>query len=135
MPPATWKGVERRVCGYLGANRTPLSGSNSRHGTSSDCLHERLYIEIKHGLAVPRTWDGMLRLFIDTEQKAALENKRPVVVMHPKRVKDVGSYLSIIKERLSDGTEHLVVVPLKVVKELTAEKIVNETAEKVTPCS
>lgn len=45
-----WKGLERRVCGKFGGKRTPLSGSNSMHGTSSDCIKTEfpwLYIEIK----------------------------------------------------------------------------------------
>jgi len=44
----TWKSVELRIAKAFGTARTPLSGSNSRH-TSSDTLHSKLYIEIKHG--------------------------------------------------------------------------------------
>ena len=46
----TWKALERRICKKFGGRRTPLSGSNSQHGTSSDCIESKfpwLYIEIK----------------------------------------------------------------------------------------
>ena len=45
-----WKSLERRVCREFSGRRTPLSGSNSQHGTSSDCIetdYPWLYIEIK----------------------------------------------------------------------------------------
>ena len=128
MPPSTWKSVERRICRYLGSDRTPLSGSNSRHGTSSDCLHEKLYVEIKHGSAVPRSWEGMQKLFMDTEQKAIQENKRPLLVMHPKRAKNIGSYLTMFREQFS-GERHLVIAPLATVMRLLNERTeqVNET--------
>ena len=47
MPTHTWKNRERQIAGILKTNRTPLSGSSSRH-TSSDTLHEKLYIECKY---------------------------------------------------------------------------------------
>ena len=46
----TWKALERRLCRKLGGRRTPLSGSNSQHGTSADCIETKypwLYIEIR----------------------------------------------------------------------------------------
>ena len=46
----TWKALERRICKEFGGRRTPLSGSNSQHGTASDCIetdYPWLYIEIK----------------------------------------------------------------------------------------
>ena len=53
-----WKAIEGKVAKYFDAMRIPLSGINSRHGTSSDTDHPHFYIEIKHG----KTW-GFLREF------------------------------------------------------------------------
>ena len=55
-PRATWKRFENDVAKYFGGRRTPLSGMNSQHGTSSDVIwpdgtpnspRNWLYIEIK----------------------------------------------------------------------------------------
>lgn len=46
----TWKALERRICKKFGGRRTPLSGSNSQHGTSADCIETKypwMYMEIK----------------------------------------------------------------------------------------
>ena len=43
----TWKTAERYVARIFGTERTPLSGSNSKH-TSSDTLSEEFYIEVKY---------------------------------------------------------------------------------------
>ena len=48
----TWKSLERRICKKLGGKRTPLSGSNSGHHTSSDCIKlspkfQQYYFEIR----------------------------------------------------------------------------------------
>lgn len=48
----TWKALERRICEKFGGRRTPLSGSNSQHGTSSDCIElsptfQKFYFEIR----------------------------------------------------------------------------------------
>jgi hypothetical protein len=44
-----WKGIEAEAASYFGGTRVPLSGSNSRHGTSSDALGVPpwLYLEAK----------------------------------------------------------------------------------------
>lgn len=44
---ARWKSFERLVGKWIGARRTPLSGKNSGHDTSSDTLHHELYMEAK----------------------------------------------------------------------------------------
>jgi len=82
--PATWKAVELKIAKYLGTRRTPLSGRNSGHDTSSDTLHKKLYIEIKHGSAVPTSRQAIEKLFIETEEKAIEEEKIPVLVLHDK---------------------------------------------------
>lgn len=43
---STWKKFERSVARFFGAERTALSGSNSKI-SSSDSTHDRLYIECK----------------------------------------------------------------------------------------
>ena len=75
MADKTWKAVERRVAGFFGVRRNPLSGSNSG-GTHSDSLHERLFIETKH-----RKKHSAVSLWRKTEDLAHKENKIPVVVL------------------------------------------------------
>jgi hypothetical protein len=101
-----WKKVERAVAHFWGTERTPLSGGNSRHGTHSDTLHPKVYIELKHGRACPPTWAGILKLFADVEQKAELERKRAVLVLHPKRlprVEEWPTYLRVEYRRVAAG--------------------------------
>ena len=75
----TWKQFERDVATLFGTKRVPLSGSNSGHGTNSDTLHERLYIECK-----VRQKISLWVLFEDTEKKAKAEKKIPVVAIKQK---------------------------------------------------
>ena len=110
--PKTWKAVESRIAKFLGTRRTPLSGGNSFH-TRSDTLHSRLFIEIKHGSSCPRSYDGVLRLFEQTEKFAAAELKSAVVVLHEKgRWGGVGVYPAYIRTRA--GT--VAMVPLSALK-------------------
>lgn len=74
-----WKGFERKVASFFGTKRVPLSGSNSGHGTNSDTLHDKLYIECK-----VRQKISLWQLFIDTENKASVEGKIPVVAIKQK---------------------------------------------------
>ena len=75
MSTKTWKNRERVVAKKFGSERTPLSGGNSKH-TRSDTLHPRLYIECKH-----RKRNATINLFLDSEVKAKLENKIPLVCL------------------------------------------------------
>ena len=84
MGDKRWKGVERQYAALYGTTRTPLSGGNSRHGTRSDTLEPTLYIEVKYGSGCPKSRGGILKLFQDTEEKAALERKRAVLILHAK---------------------------------------------------
>ena len=119
MPPHTWKAVERKICRYLLMDRTPLSGGNGRI-TRADCrecgTNTNLFVEVKHGSSVPRTWKSSMKLFEDTEMKAAVEKKRAVVVLHPKRMAGVAMYPAFI--RLNDGelNGHIVQIPLEIIK-------------------
>lgn len=84
-----WKSFERVVATYFGTRRVPLSGSNSGHGTNSDSLHPKLYIECK-----VRGKIALWQLFIDTEKKAKVEGKTPVVAVKQKGEK---GYLLVMR--------------------------------------
>lgn len=86
---STWKSFERIVANYFGTRRVPLSGSNSGHGTNSDSLHPKLYIECK-----VRSKIALWQLFIDTEKKAKVEGKVPVVAVKQKGEK---GYLLVMR--------------------------------------
>lgn len=86
---SNWKSFERTVASYFGTRRVPLSGSNSGHGTNSDSLHPKLYIECK-----VRSKIALWQLFVDTEKKAKVENKIPVVAIKQKGEK---GYLLVIR--------------------------------------
>ena len=74
-----WKGFERVVARFFGTERVPLSGSNSKHNTNSDSLHDKLYIECKL-----RNKFSLWSLFKDTEDKAKVECKIPIVAIKQK---------------------------------------------------
>ena len=76
---STWKKQEMAVARMFGSTRTPLSGRNSRHGTSSDSLHPELYIELKTKSKIPfwTTW-------LETVDAAGQEGKAPLLVIHKK---------------------------------------------------
>lgn len=86
---SAWKSFERVVANYFGTRRVPLSGSNSGHGTNSDSLHPKLYIECK-----VRSKFSLWQLFVDTEKKAKIEGKIPVVAVKQKGEK---GYLLIMR--------------------------------------
>jgi hypothetical protein len=75
MPTKTWKARERQIAAFFGAERTPLSGGNSKH-TCSDTLHETLFIEQKH-----RKRHSVVTLWDKTKKLAAKEGKTPVVTL------------------------------------------------------
>ena len=84
-----WKSFERLVASFFGTKRVPLSGSNSGHGTNSDSLHPRLYIECK-----VRGRIALWQLFTDTEKKAKVEGKIPIVAIKQKGEK---GYLLVLR--------------------------------------
>ena len=81
MNRSTWKGHERAVARFLGTVRAPLSGGGSRH-TRSDTLHPSLFVEVKSGKGTPRRVPAIEQLFGITEERAAREGKRAVLVFH-----------------------------------------------------
>ncbi len=110
VPNKNWKAIERRIAGFFGTVRTPLSGQNSRH-TGSDTLHNNLFIEIKMRKRIP-----FLKTFKDTIKLSQKENKIPLVVFVEK-----GSQTPILMCRLHDLTE--------------ISKHKKETIELTTKCS
>lgn len=96
----TWKSLERRICAKFSGRRTPLSGSNSHHGTSSDCIElssefQKFYIEIK--LRAKFMHHGIFR---DVKQKAKDEDKLPLLITHEKNEKN-----NLVVLRLDDFLE------------------------------
>lgn len=77
----TWKSFELKVAKFFRTQRNPLSGGNSKH-TRSDTLHDELYIECKH-----RQKMAVYSLYEDTAEKAKVEKKTPVCVLHQKNKK------------------------------------------------
>lgn len=96
----TWKAAERRIAALFGVRRTPLSGSNSGHDTSSDTLHPHLYIEAKY-----RAEHGVLNLWRDTATKARKEHKTPVVALVEKN--KPGIWLLVKAEHFKDIAKEL----------------------------
>jgi hypothetical protein len=79
---STWKKRESKIAKDFGTKRNPLSGSMSGH-SSSDSLSETFYLESKLR-GKPPGWN----LFLDTKDKAKLENKIPIVILSKKFHKD-----------------------------------------------
>ena len=84
----TWKDLERRICKQFGGKRNPLSGQNSGHGTSADCIEvssefENFYFEIR----LRENWFHHTMFRDDVEKPAEKEGKIPVLVTHKKNAK------------------------------------------------
>lgn len=104
-----WKGFERVVADFFKTKRVPLSGSNSGHGTNSDTLSKDFYIECKF-----RNKFSIFALFKDTEAKAKVEGKLPIVAIKQKnergyllviRPEDL-QLIAAIKKKNDNGTEN-----------------------------
>lgn len=99
---STWKAFERLVADFFGTRRTPLSGSNSGHNTTSDTLHPEVYVECKY-----RAKMAVYELFNDTVLAAKLEEKIPVVAIKQKGEK---GYLLVMRSqdlhRLAELSHH-----------------------------
>ena len=100
---STWKKLEERVCQkFGGGHRTPLSGSNSQHGTSADCIkiaYPWLYIEVK--LRASFLQHTIFKFVAKSAQK---EKKMPILVTHVKHEESelvtlrVEDFVSMLKE-------------------------------------
>lgn len=95
----TWKAFERAVAKMFGTERTPLSGSNSKH-TGSDTLHEKLFVECKY-----RANHAVISLYKETAKKAKMENKIPIVALKEKG--DSGFYFLIKAEHFEEVYKHI----------------------------
>ena len=94
MPDKGFKQYERRIARHFGVERTPLSGSASRH-TASDTLHAVLFIDTKVRREVRTLW----RLFQTIDGLARREGKRPVLIVKVPGADDADS---IVGCRLKD---------------------------------
>ncbi len=103
-----WQKLEQRVCAKFGGQRTPLSGSNSQHGTSADCIRTRypeFYIEVKL-----RAKFLHHSIFKAVAKEAEKEGKTPILITH---VKNEDSELVVLRiedfleiaHRYRDGIE------------------------------
>jgi len=84
----SWKALERRICEKLGGRRTPLSGSNSQHGTSADCIDvspefQKFYFEIR----MRQNFSHHTMFIEDVEKPAKKEGKVPILITHKKSAK------------------------------------------------
>ena len=73
-----WKKLEERTAKKFNTQRTPLSGSMSKH-TSSDTLSKQFYIECKFRKKI-----SLNSLFKEISDKAKKEKKIPILVLHEK---------------------------------------------------
>lgn len=73
MPEKAWKGAERKVARDLGGERTPLSGSNSRH-TSADGIGLEEYLEHKR-----RKRDPVHERLSELTRAARRRDRRPII--------------------------------------------------------
>ena len=83
---SAWQGLERKICHLLGGERTPLSGSNSQHGTSSDCIntnYPQYYFEVR----MRQNFAHHSMFKEDVEAPAKKENKIPILITHKKSSK------------------------------------------------
>ena len=94
MPDKGFKQYERRIARVFGVERTPLSGSASRH-TASDTLHAELFIDTKVRREVRTLW----RLFRAIDGLARREGKRPVLIVKVPGADDADS---VVACRLKD---------------------------------
>lgn len=118
MTDRRWKAIERLVADFWGGTRNPTSGEMSKHGTHADILRVRgVYIEVKHGASVPTSFAKRDALWMDTREKAEAEGRVPVLVLHPKRLRDpVEAWPTIVELPVSGGV--MVQVPQVVAREL-----------------
>ena len=103
----TWQKLEQRVCAKFGGRRTPLSGSNSQHGTSADCIetdYPWLYIEIKLQASFLHH-----TIFKQAAKTAQTEGKTPLLITHVKNEESelvtlgIEDFLDIVKKGAEAG--------------------------------
>ena len=98
----TWKNMERKVAKLLGGVRNPLSGGTGRH-TRGDIIHPTLYVECKL-----RQKLSIWAWYKDTEMKAKVEHKMPLLVIKEKGKKselvvlDIKDFVELIGEKKNE---------------------------------
>jgi hypothetical protein len=102
MTDKTWKQIERKVAGYLGGQRVPVSGR--QRGDSPDIDHPWLSLEVKHRKTLP----GWLADAMDQADKSAQGHQLPLVVLHQQQQRIADSYCVV---RLKDFVEWFGDVP------------------------
>lgn len=85
---SAWKAFEREVARDFGTERQPGSGGIVTLNTRSDTQHANLFIEAKY-----RDRHAVWALYQDTNEKAIVEGKLPVVVL---KQKGESGYLLVI---------------------------------------
>jgi len=110
----TWKDLERRICKKFGGKRNPLSGQNSGHKTSSDCIDlnpefEKFYFEIR----LRQNWLHHSMFKEDVEKPASKEGKIPVLVTHKKNSRSgalivlrIEDFLELVKNQNSQSQDN-----------------------------
>lgn len=98
MPDKTWKAIERKVAGFLGGTRNPVSGR--KRGDKSDVEHDVFSIEVKHREALP-DW---LHDAMNQAEMSARGNQLPIVILHQKGQKIQDSFVVVRLGHLSDLT-------------------------------
>ena len=90
-----WKQRERQVAKFFNAERTALSGGNSK-GTRADVIHDKLFIEVKlrEKFAAVTLWD-------QTRKLADMEQKVPIIALCEKNRK--GFWIMVHSHVLRDG--------------------------------
>jgi len=107
----TWKDLERRICKKFGGKRNPLSGQNSGHKTSSDCIDlnpefEKFYFEIR----LRQNWLHHSMFKEDVEKPASKEGRIPVLVTHKKNSRSgalivlrIEDFLELVKNQTKNN--------------------------------
>jgi len=106
--------LERRICKKFGGKRNPLSGQNSGHGTSADCIDvspefEKFYFEIR----LRQNWLHHSMFKEDVEKPASKEGRIPVLVTHKKNSRSgalivlrIEDFLELVKNQNSQGQDN-----------------------------
>ena len=106
----TWKQFERTVAKFFNTERNPLSGGNGKI-SRSDSLHPKLYIEDKYSVK-----SSLVTLFEDTDTKASLEEKLPVICTKKRgqngflitiHSEDIIDFMEIMNEQVREVVENV----------------------------
>lgn len=114
-PNKRWQGFERKIASFFNTMRTPFSGSNSGL-TSSDSLHDRLYVECKF-----HKNQAIITLMKETEVKAKEEFKVPIIAISDPEDKTKSKYVMF-------NIKHL----FKIIREIDLHEVDKQIPENTT---